>query len=213
MGETHDTSRDTGRIEQAGWRLLHAGNPRGAMREFKSALELNAQAPDALTGLAQCQLDLGELMPARETARELLRVAPERAVGHRLMAESYRRKGEKRTALQHAEEALRLDPGNAVNHHILALVMFDMRDMRDMRRALEVVRQGRRLAPDYHVLAAQEALILLELKGGKAAEPVALEAMRLAPDDEYVLDVAARVKLARGDLDEARALTTRILQR
>ena len=214
MGETHDTSRytgrDTGQIEQAGWRLLHAGNPRGAIREFKSALGLNAESTDALAGLSQCHLDLGEMMPAREAAQALLRVAPERAVGHRLMAENCRRRGEKRTALKHAEEALRLDPGNAVNHHILALVLFDMRDM---RRALEVVGQGRRLAPDYHVLAAQEALILLELKGGKAAEPVALEAMQLAPDDEYVLDVAARVKLARGDLDEARALTTRILQR
>jgi hypothetical protein len=85
-------------------------------------------------------------------------------------------------------------------------------DMRRMRQALEVVRQGREAAPHFAMLAAQEARIVLELKGGKAAEPLALAAMRMAPDDVYVLSVAAKVKLVRGDLAEARLLAARILQ-
>jgi tetratricopeptide (TPR) repeat protein len=206
LGETQSQIR---RFEATGWRLLRAGNPRGAMREFKAALGLDAESREALTGLAQCHLDVGELKEARGVARELLRLAPESAMAHRLMAEALRRKRERREALTHAQQALKLDPFDAVNHHILALVLFDMRDL---RWALDVVRKGREVAPDFAVLAAQEALITLELRGGKAAEPLALEAMRMAPDDEYVLDVAARVKLARGDLDEARQLTTRILQ-
>ena len=206
MGETQSQVR---RFETVGWSLLRAGNPHGAMREFRAALGFDAEARQALTGLAQCQLDLGQLKEARETARELLRLSPESAMAHRLMAEALRRKRERREALSHAEEALKIDPFDAVNHHILALVLFDMRDL---RRALEVVRKGREVAPDFAVLAAQEALVTLELKGGKAAEPLALEAMGMAPDGEYVLDVAARVKLARGDLEEARELATRILQ-
>lgn len=50
------------------------------------------------------------------------------------------------------------------------------------------------------------------MKGGKAAEPAAKEALRLDMDDDYVLAIAARVALARGQLDAARDLLSPVLR-
>jgi tetratricopeptide (TPR) repeat protein len=204
-----EAGESIGQREQAGWRFLQAGNPRAAVREFKSALAVNPESFGALTGLAQGHLNLGEFGHARDVAETLLRLAPDQPVSHRLMSSAERQRFNREKALQYANEALKLDPHDPLSYHAKGNVLFDMRRLQE---ALDVVRKGRETAPYFAALAAQEAMIVLQRSGGKAAEPIVLEAMRMAPDDEYVLGVAARVKLARGDLGEARALTTRILQ-
>jgi tetratricopeptide (TPR) repeat protein len=194
----------------AGWALMRAGNTRGAIREFTSALAAAPEDHDALVGLSQSHLNAGEINQADEPASALLRLAPELAVAHRLKAEVFRRKRQRGKALEFAKEAVRLDPDAPLGYHILALVQFDQKDY---KAALKTVTEGRVVAPDYAVLAAQQALILLEMKGGKAAEPAANEALQLGMGDDYVLTIVARVAIARGRLEQARDLLDVVLQR
>lgn len=193
-----------------GWALFRAGNIAGAAREFRAALAANPEHIDALVGLGQCHLNRKEYGAGDAVARTLLSVAPNLPQSHRLKSElmRYRRKfGE---AIRHAEEAVRLDPQDPVSYHFLAVVHFDRKKYRD---ALAVIEQGRKVAPWYAVLAAQKALVLLEIKGGKAAEPFADEALRLSPDDRYVLAISGQVALLRGKLEKARDLLGAALRR
>ncbi len=194
----------------AGWAFMRAGNARGALREFRAALGIDPESIEALTGLCQSHLDLNELREAGKTADDLLRLSPETAAAHRLKAETLRRGRSRGKALAFAQAAVKLEPEEAIGYHILAVVHSDLGQH---RKALEAVAEGRKVAPWYGVLAAQEASILLQTKGPRAAEPVVREALRLAPDDTYVMTNAARVFLMAGKLEEARELAAHVLQR
>lgn len=193
-----------------GWALFRAGNIAGAMREFRAALAANPEHVDALIGLGQCHLNRAEYGAGDAVAQTLLNVAPNLPQSHRLKSEVMRHRRKFREAINHAEEAVRLDPQDPVSYHFLAVVHFDRKKYRD---ALTIIEQGRKIAPWYAVLAAQKALVLLELKGGKAAEPFADEALRLSPDDRYVLAIAGQVALLRGKLEKARDLLGAVLRR
>ncbi len=193
----------------AGWAFMRAGNSRGALREFRSALVADPENTEALVGLCQSHLDIGELREAGQQVDELLRLAPELASAHRLKAEAHRRRRNRSEALAFARRAVQLEPEEPVGYHMLALIHYDRKDY---RAALKAVEQGRTIAPGYAILAAQQALVLLQMKGGKAAEPAAKEALRLDMDDDYVLATLARVALARGQLDRARDLLSTVLR-
>jgi tetratricopeptide (TPR) repeat protein len=199
-----------GRLISAGWAYVQAGNSSAAMREFKSALAIDPESHEALRGLCQSCLDVGDIASAEEHAGVLLRLAPESASAHRLKAEALRRRRRKDEALQFAEKAVKLEPYEPAGYHILALVHFDRRDF---SAALRSVEEGQKVAPDYSILTAQKALIVLRLKGAKEAETIAEEALRLDLDGEYVLDIAARVAVARGQLGKARDLLETVLHR
>jgi tetratricopeptide (TPR) repeat protein len=194
----------------AGWAFMRAGNSRGALREFKSALAIDPEDREALSGLCQSYLDIGDLSAAEEQADALLRLAPELASAHRLKAEVLRRRRSRHKARGFAEQAVKLEPSEPVGYHILAVIH---EDLKDYRKALKVVAEGRANAPWYGVLAAQQATIVLQLKGSRAAEPIAREALGLAMEDSYVLTSVARIFLMRGQLEEARDLLVSVLHR
>ncbi len=193
-----------------GWAQLRAGNSRAAAREFRAALAINPEHIDALAGLAQCHLNLQEFSAGDDVARALLSIAPNLPQSHRIKSELLRRRRKLGEARKHAEEAIRLDPNDPLGYHFLAVIHCDRKKF---GKALKAVEEGRAAAPWYGVLAAQKALILLATKGGKAAEPLADEALRLSPDDGYVLNIAGHVALIRGKLDKARDLLGEVLRR
>lgn len=193
-----------------GWAFYRAGNRRAALREFAAALAINPDSVDALTGASQAHISLGELDAAEQVADRLLQLGPNSAQAHRIKGEVCRRKRRLGTASGFFLDSIRLDPNDPLGYHYLAVVQFEQKDY---RRALKTVQQGRTLAPWYGVLAAQQALILLHLKGPKAAEPFADEALQLSPDDTYVLTEVARVALMLGKLQKAHDLLEVVLQR
>ena len=197
------------RMISAGWASMRAGNSLSALGEFRSALAAAPENVDALVGLCQSYLDAGELKQAGQQSDELLRLAPELASAHRLKAEVHRRRRNRSEALEYARRAVQLEPEEPVGYHILALIHYDRKDY---RAALKMVEWGRAIAPGCAILAAQQALILLQMKGGKAAEPAAKQALQLDMDDDYVLAGVARVALARGQLDRARDLLSTVLR-
>lgn len=197
-------------LASAGWALLRVGNARGAVRQFTEALAADPTNADAMAGLAQSQLNLGDLTAAGEPIEALLRAAPNGATGHRLKAESLRRRRQFGPAAIAAKEAVALAPREPLGYHILALCHTGRKDF---KAALKVCDDGLAVAPGSAVLHAQRAEILLELRGPKAAEPECETALKLDPDMAYGLRTAARVALAQGDPARARDLLGVVLRR
>jgi tetratricopeptide (TPR) repeat protein len=194
----------------AGKALMQAGNARGAARQFQAALADNPAHIEALSGLTQAQLTLGETAKALETANGLLRVSPNMALGHSLRAAALIRQNRSADALAAARQAVALAPRQPVGHPILAVVLAQRKAHKE---AIDVCQEGLALAPTNGFLMAQMADSLLETRGGKIAEATALEALKLNADHAYVQQVAGKVALARGQIDRARALLTTILRR
>ena len=204
---------DEGQAEalvNAGWALVRAGNSRGAVKQFKSALALDPEHIGALSGLAQSHLNLGEIDDARQTADAILRVAPNRSVGHRLRAEVLRRTHKLPAAMEAAKQAIALDPREPLGYHLLALCHSQRKAY---RAAIKTCEEGLAQAPYAAILMAQQAENLLETKGPVKAEPLAEDALKAAPESIYVLRIAAKIALARGQLEKARALLESVLQR
>lgn len=206
MSEAHRAEQ----LVAAGWAFYRAGNRRAALREFAAALAINPDSIEALTGVSQAHISLGEFDAAEAAADRLLQLGPNSAQAHRIKGEVCRRKRRVGTAAGFFLDSIRLDPNDPLGYHYLAVVQFEQKNY---RRALQTVRKGRELAPWYGVLAAQQALILLHSKGPKAAEPFANEALQIGGDEDYVLTIVARVALMRGRLQKARDLLETVLRR
>ncbi len=198
------------RLANNGWALCQGGNARGALREFQSALATDPDHRSALIGVTQAHIALNELSRAGEAADRLLKLEPNLSQAHRIKGELLRRSRKFPQAERYLQEAIRLDPNDPLGYHFLGVVDFERKRYTD---ALNTVLEGRRIAPWYGVLAAQQALILLHTKGPKAAEPFADEALRLSADEDYVLTIVARVALMRGQIEKARDLLEVVLQR
>jgi len=198
------------RLVTTGWALYQAGNREGALRDFRAALAIDPDNPEALVGLSQAQIALGLFGEAGGTADRLLELAPNMAQAHRIRGEVFRRQRKLGAAERYFQESIRLNSDEAPGYHYLAVVQFERKQY---AQALKTVEEGCRIAPWYGVLAAQKALILLHHKGPKAAEPFADEALHLSPEDSYVMTEAARVALMRGNLQKAHNLLEVVLQR
>ncbi len=198
------------RLVTTGWALYQAGNRQGALRDFRAALAIDPDNPEALVGVSQAQIALDLFGEAGEAADRLLELAPNMAQAHRIRGEVYRRQRKLAPAERCFKESIRLNPDEALGYHYLAVVQFERKQYAE---ALRTVDEGRRIAPWYGVLAAQKALILLHHKAPKAAEPFADEALRLSPDESYVMTEAARVALMRGKLQKAHDLLEVVLRR
>lgn len=197
-------------LSTSGWAFFRAGNIAGAMRDFRAALAINPEHVDALIGISQCHINRREFAEGDAVAATLLRVAPNMPQSHRIKSELLRQRRKRKEARKYAEEAIRLDPDDQVSYHFLAVILYDLKKYRD---ALKVIEKGRQVAPWYAVLAAQKALVLLETRGARVAEPFADEALRLGPDDRYVLATAGQVALLCGKLEKARDLLGAVLIR
>lgn len=203
-------ARGPDHFAQTGWAFYRAGNPAGGLRDFREALAINPEHVDALTGVVAALTALRRLGEADEAADRLLKLAPDMSRAHRLKSEVLRQQRKPKEAEKFIREAIRLDPDDLLGYHFLGVIQYQRKQY---AKALKTVREGRRLGPWYGVLAAQEALILLQMKGPRAAAPMAEEALRLAGDDEYVLTSVARVALMRGELEKARDLLETVLRR
>jgi tetratricopeptide (TPR) repeat protein len=197
-------------LAEAGWALLRVGNSRGAIRQFEAALAADPANTDAMAGMAQSHLNLGQLRQAEDLIEAMLAIGPNEAVAHRLNAEILRREKESWRAVSSAREAIRLDSREPLGYHILALCLSGQKKHKD---AIKVCDEGLGVAPSSAILLAQRADNILQLKGGIAAKEDILAAVKLAPDSPYVLRVAARVALARNNPSRARDFLSTLLRR
>lgn len=188
-----------------------AANWQAAERELTAALALEPTSVRALARMSDCQMKLGRVERATALVDEVIAAAPNDPAGYRLKAIQQLNARSPQSAIAAAEEAVRLDPDDAANQHVLAAAHVQRKAWKE---AMAAATRSRDLAPDWSVAMAQQAIIMLEMKGGKAAQPFMDEAIEAGGlENDYVLLQAGTIALARGRLAEAGDLLGELLRR
>ncbi len=189
--------------------LSQAGNWRGAVRHFRDALRDDPRHTGALEGLARAYISLREYPKAQVVAAALLRVSPDLAIAHRMLAVALVQQGKHAEGLRAARQAIALAPREALGRYALA---WAYTRQNNLAAAIPVCREGLALAPTNADLMALLANALLDTQGRAAAEPLIINALELSPRKPFIQLVAARVALARGQMKRARALLESLLR-
>jgi tetratricopeptide (TPR) repeat protein len=195
----------------AGEAFAAARNWASAERELTAALAINPNDVRALAAMSNCLSKQGKADRARDTVEGIIALAPNDPVGHRMKAVQLLSAKRPRQAVASAREAVRLDPDDAFNHHVLAAAHVNAKAWKP---AMEAATRARELAPHWATAMAQQAGVMMEMKGGKGAQPYiddAIEAGGLESD--YVLLQAGSIALARGRLETARDFLGELLSR
>ncbi len=163
----------------AGNALLAKHDVDGAIVEYREALRLKPDYPEAHATLAFALSGKRDLDSAIGEYREALRLKPDFAVAHNNLGGVLGKKGDWDGALTEFREAIRLQPNYALAHRNVG---WALRNKGDMDGAIAEYREAARLKPDD--AAAHEGLgALLGQKGELDPGIVELrEAIRLQPD-------------------------------
>ncbi len=193
--------------------LVVIGRGLGLVGEWGIALEAFRQATAADAGNAQAWAWLGEAQQhvdedGKSALDEALRLGPQDAVVHGLLALYWARHGDDQTALAEQKQAARIDPGNPALQMALGEAYAAAGDLVS---ALSTYQQATNLAPGDP--ATWKALASFCANNGVEVDtvglPAALKAVSLAPHDAASLDLlgwsyaliglpeAAKVQLAQ----------------
>lgn len=203
-------SAQANQLVRTGWAMMDAGNYPAAVREFRSALSLRPEAFNALEGLGHAQLRLKQLNAAKETARSLAAVAPERSAPHMLRAQVLRLQRKPHEALKAVEEAVRLDHADAYVHLMKSWVL---NDLQRWDEALGSAYKAQRFNPHDAKIAAQIAELTLVMKGARAGRLMAEAALHIDPENPEAQAALAHAAILDKDLKTAREAMASVLAR
>ena len=159
-------------------------------------LATNPHDPMSLGLLALCLAKRRQLKDARHAAREALRLAPDWAFTHHVMASVLLDLEEGRKAEAAAREAIRLDPSNPDHQAMLAQVHLQRRAR---RKALAAAERGLALDADHVDSAKLRAIALLQLGRRAEAGQVVGAALARDPSDASTHASQGWTKLHAGD--------------
>jgi tetratricopeptide (TPR) repeat protein len=204
------TAIEAHKVAANGWAMFNAGNYPAALREFRDALAINPETISALEGMSHAHLRLNQIREAEIATQSLASLAPDRSNTHLIRAQILRLKKKSREALGAADNALNLDPNNARAH---LMKSWALEDLEKWKLALAAATEARRLEPSNAQIVAQLAEITLAMKGPKAAEPIAREALRLNFECNTAQSAMAHVAIVGNDLATAREIAAAMLRR
>jgi Flp pilus assembly protein TadD len=192
--------RDGNAQTRLGVALAESGDPAGALRHYRSALELDPLNGDAHNNLANALLGGGRAAEAIGHYRRAVELEPGNAGVHYNLATALRAAREGSPAVHHYREAIRLDQSHLLAHRFLAqmLAICEEPAIRNGEEAVRVARNATRLT------ATVDPSILDVLAAAHAASGEFEEAVRveqraielMAPESRDAL--LARLELYRG---------------
>ncbi|HET8819314.1 MAG TPA: aspartyl/asparaginyl beta-hydroxylase domain-containing protein [Xanthomonadaceae bacterium] len=106
-----DLAQRIGRFAREAEQATAAGNAAHAARCWQQVLQLAPGQVQAMTRLAQCQLELGDPDAARATLDRALADNPRHAMAHALKARIHVAEGDADRAIESLDAAIRHDPG------------------------------------------------------------------------------------------------------
>ncbi|MEZ5328609.1 MAG: tetratricopeptide repeat protein [Verrucomicrobiales bacterium] len=132
----------------AGCRLLKAGQPRKAAREFTAAAELDPDSTEILEKLGQAQLGCGENAAALKVYRSLVALGADTGETWKILGEIHSRSGDHALAIDAFERALKLGGASAELHHHFGKSLFHLGEIDRAAEQLELAaKDGDRLGP------------------------------------------------------------------
>jgi tetratricopeptide (TPR) repeat protein len=147
-----------------------------------------------------------ELDQAIETFNEVLRLKPESAAAHAMLAKVYLSKNDLRRAHEHIAESVRLDGYNGEYHYLLALVLGREKNY---ERAVPEVQAASILIPDVSDVENLFGNLYSDLARYSEAVPHYLKAIELDPGEPHShLNLAIAYQRLGEDVESEKQMTT-----
>ena len=126
--------------------LARQGDVSGALGQYREALAINPEYPEAHANLGHELMRAGQFEAARPHLEEALRLKTGLSSAHLDLGVLVAAKGNYREAIQHLGEAVRLTPDNAEAHSDLC---YALQHAGRIQEAVDQCRDALRLRPDY----------------------------------------------------------------
>ncbi|WP_433239336.1 tetratricopeptide repeat protein [Streptosporangium sp. CA-135522] len=205
MSTAHSPTGEAGldAVAERARTLLQLGRPEAAERELRGALVRDPLHVVSHSLLALALISRGAVDEAIAEAGEAVRLAPDRWYPHYMAGQVLYYAERPDEALRAAQAALAIDHGQAQIWELLARLHGEREEWPLMA---ETARRGLALDPHDSRLVSFLAVALGELGDREQALAVAVDAVRLDPEDPLAHLVHGRVSLAFGSArDAARA--------
>ncbi len=175
--------------------LMLQGHHRDARAALARAVELDAGLLEARRLLAQVHSALGEDEYAVEQGRIFLRERPDHTGTHILVAQSLARLGRRDEALQEIQ-SIPAEKRDAETLYALGRLQVGQGDLSEAR---ELILRANELRPNHPDIL--RTLLGVERRMGRTAESITRidAAVRIEPDDPYLLILQGAVKMLIGD--------------
>ncbi len=178
-------------------------NVQAAVAAFRRAADGDSHNFDAHRKAGQYALMVGDTDTAKEDARDLIEIAPDKPDGHTMMAAVLLMESKLPEAEQEANKALELAPNN-----VDALVVLASQRARNQQLAgaLEVIERGLKINPESSDLLLVKLRLLFDQKQTDGVIAVLQQLHKIDPSNpNYVIDLANQLASAKR-LDEAEAV-------
>jgi len=210
-----DAAGRAGRQVDPGWRLAfgtalqRSGDPRAALGQYEAALRDDPASVDAMFCRATTLHDLGREAEAVEAYEAILKRAPKHAEAANNLGVIFRDAGEPGSALAAFRKAVAADPDCREAQINLG------RAHADAGRAADAIPFLRRAAENSEDDAFVEEMLFGSLKQLNLIDEIEARATTLLaqrPDDPFLICQLGSARMARGDVDGARAHYRRALE-
>lgn len=151
-----------------------------AAREYRDSLLASASMPEALTGLAEFESQMGDFAGAEDYLHSAIRLNASFALARHTYGLLLIRNSRQSEALQQFRMAAELDPENSRFAYVYGIAL---NSLGSSAEALQVLRQARATFPDDYDIAWGLATILRDIGSLDEAQKVAADLMAQYPDD------------------------------
>lgn len=176
-----------------GQALIDLGRFAEAASMIRPVLAHDPSNADAACLLAQAELLASNDGSALDAALLAVKLAPERAWSHRLMAISYARIANNEDEIRHAREAVRIDPHDASGYGCLARAL--ARKKADLARARQAADECVRLAPDSVDAHLALGFVCQQARDRATAEAALRRALAIDPQNSAAHNNLGRLRL------------------
>ncbi len=190
--------------------LLEEGALKKAEIEYRNALQINQNQPDAWFGLSRVYEQQQESGKAYALLNKIRKSAPGHLKGRIRLAEIMLATNQTDQALSDAREILELAPGDARAHELMAAVQFRLNNFQDAREEVE-----KALAIDPTSKKATQVTVSLLIAEKKYDEALSVLDKASDADPEYVpvYMMKARVYQSMGDQKSLENLYLSLIER
>lgn len=202
--ESHPPPYGRGPSLEAGRQLILARRPKLAERELRGWLSVNPEDPQGHALLAWSLALQARADEAVRSGGEAVRLAPDWAYTHAMMAEVQLHLDRYADAERSAREALALDPHYSGYHALLAAALLNQGERVQAREALRVADAGLAVDADDADCARLRAQALVRLGRRREAREAAAFALQLAPDASVSHAAAGWIELRAGSYARSR---------
>ena len=165
---------------ESGHALLQEGKLEKAELEFKNALQVNQNQPDAWYGLAQIHERKQEWREAYATLNKIRELSPNHIEGRIMLGQLLLASNQLDQALKDASEILELAPDNAKAHALMAAVQFRLENLEG---SLDSVGKSLAIDPANNEARLVQARVFIAQKKYSAAQALLDSAIQAQPDN------------------------------